>query len=125
MGLTSASTLTDRVIMIPPNHVIKNSTKVVLVWKYLARAISTRIMIRADKLGVHSPDGEEQHPRIPLRLVSLKPETASENAYQRKCMVARVLELFPEPGGVSLPMEEASGHPIAYYRDSTHRQGII
>ena len=111
--------------MIPLNHVVKNSTKVVLVGKYLVSATSARVMMRFKVLDSHSPDGEEQHPQIRLRLVSPKPKAASGNAHQRKCMVTHVLELFPEPGGVSLPAEEASGHSMPCYGDSAHRQGIV
>lgn len=69
-------------------------------------------MVDLKKPDIHSPDREEQHPQIPLCLVSLKPKTASDNAHRRKCMVTHVLELFPEPGGVSLPSKE-SGYPLA------------
>jgi len=58
------------VSMIPLNHVIKNTTKVVLVWKYLVSATSRRVMIHFKILAARSPDEEEQHPQIPLRVVS-------------------------------------------------------
>ena len=119
------STFVNSLAMIPLNHVIKNSTKVVLVWKYLVSATSTRVMMHFKMLDAHSPDGEEQHLQIPLHLVSLKPKAARGNAHQRKCTVTRVLELFPEPGGVSLPTEEASSHSVSCSRDSAHRQGIV
>jgi hypothetical protein len=119
------STFANSLAIIPLNHVVKNSTKVVFVWKYLVSTTSTHVTTHFKMLDTHSPDGEEQHPQIPLCLVSLKPKAARGNAHQRKCTVTRVLELFPEPGGVSLPTEETSGHSMPCYRDTAHRQGIV
>lgn len=64
-------------------------------------------MIHFKMLAAHSPDEEEQHPQIPLRMISQRPKAANVNAYQRKCMASHVLELFPGLGDVSLPTEKA------------------